>query len=83
MKNSNVQSGSIVARPVVAQQCFRAHWPLGMCLKIGERRPWLPAASVGRFRRAESPGLVGKGARHDVGAEGIKLEELGRSGAHR
>jgi hypothetical protein len=37
---------------------------------------------TGQFRRAGSPGLVGKGARHDVGAEGIRLEELwgGRGG---
>jgi hypothetical protein len=37
--------GSTVARPVAAEQHFRAHWPLGPWLETGEWRPWLPAAA--------------------------------------
>jgi hypothetical protein len=62
----------------VAQQCFQAHWPLGPWPKIGERRPSVPAVAPADSGELEVWDRGGKGARHD-----IRLEVLGRSGAHR
>jgi hypothetical protein len=83
MENSTVQLGSTIARLVAAQQRFQAHlafWPIA---RNSGGKPWLLGGSAGWFRRARSPGPVGNGGRHDTGLEESRLEELGRSAAHR
>jgi hypothetical protein len=49
MKNSTVQLGSTVARPVAAQQCFQAHlafWPVA---RNRGGKPWLLGGEADRF----------------------------------
>jgi hypothetical protein len=83
MENSTIQLGSTVAQSVAVQQCFRAY--LAFRPVAGNRggKPWLLGGGANRFRRAESPGPVGKRARLNTGVEESGFEELGRSGAHR